>query len=591
MLFEFQEVLVKDVMDSKYITLKEDHTLKEAINLMLENNIQEIFIENRNNKIQGVVTLADISNVYDDLSKDILLKRFIVNNLITISKDNRLLECRDIMMENEIGRLPVMEDDKLIGVIRVEQIRDHFYMNLERISIMLHHIVENIHEALCLIDKNGKVLIWNKNAEKLYDVSQEEIIGENIRDFFPDAINSKVLETKKIMNNICHSPKADYRVIINALPIFINDKFEGVLTTDRDITEVTNLLNELEKANDTLKFLEDEVKKFKSDNFGNIIGKSPKLMEKIKVARQVAKTEVSVLVTGESGTGKEVFARAIHDHSGVKGLFVPVNCSAIPSELFESEFFGYDQGAFTGANRKGKIGFFELANNGTLFLDEIGDLPMFMQAKLLRVLQDNKFTRVGGEKFINTNVRIISATNKNLLDMVKKGTFREDLFYRLNVIEIELPPLRKRRKDIILLVYNFLKELSKKNGKKIPEISPEVLDILKKYSWKGNIRELKNTIEHLLVLSNDDIIHEDMLPKHILEEVEKDIKSDEDIIEDSEEKIKQSFDLNKYLSNLEMKLISKALNKSSGNKAKAAKLLKIPRSTLHYKINQYDIKE
>jgi len=333
-----------------------------------------------------------------------------------------------------------------------------------------------------------------------------------------------------------------------------------------------------------LKFLESEYKRLKSDDFGNVIGRSPKIIEKIKIAKQVAKTHISVLVSGESGTGKEVFAKNIHDYSGVSGLFIPVNCSAIPNELFESEFFGYDEGAFTGASKKGKMGFFELANNGTLFLDEIGELPLFMQAKLLRVLQDNKFSRVGGEKLINTNVRIISATNKSLLDMVNKGSFREDLFYRLNVIEIELPPLRERKNDVVLLIHYFLKELAEKNNKKIPKISSNVLEILKKYNWKGNIRELKNTVEYLLVLSTNDVIYENMLPHHILDEVgdyKKNIK--EDII--------KSLDLNKSIEELEKRLINEALNESQGNKAKASKLLKIPRSTLHYKINNYGIEK
>lgn len=588
MIFGFQEILVKDVMDSKYIVLKENSTFKQALDTMLKNNFEEVFIENANNEIQGIITLSDVCKVYSkNINEDILLTNIMVKNLIFVSKSDTLLKCRDIMIKSKIGRLPVIENDKLIGVIRVEEIRDYFYMNLEKMSFTLNQIVNNIHEALCLIDADGKVLIWNKNAEKLYDIPKEEIINNNIRDFFPDAINTKVLETQEIVTNAYHSPKKDYKVVINALPIFTNGKFEGVLTTDRDITEVTNLISKLEKATDTVKFLQGEVKKLKSDDFGNIVGKSSKLIDKIKVARQVAKSDVSVLVTGESGTGKEVFARAIHDYSGAKGLFVPVNCSAIPNELFESEFFGYDQGAFTGANKKGKLGFFELANNGTLFLDEIADLPMFMQAKLLRVLQDNQFARVGGQKFIDTNARIISATNKNLSDMVKEGTFREDLFYRLNVIEIELPPLRERKTDIVLLIYHFLNELSKKNNKDTPKISKEALEILKQYRWKGNIRELKNTIEYVLVLCDDNIIYEHMLPKHILEQTKDNINSNQVSILQNKQK---SFDLNKSITELEIKLITETLNETKGNKAKAAKLLNIPRSTLHYKINHYNIK-
>ncbi|WP_130805886.1 sigma-54 dependent transcriptional regulator PrdR [Senegalia massiliensis] len=581
MLFDYNEILVKKVMNKDYIVLNIRNTVNEAIKLMLRNNIQDVFIEDLNHNVKGVITLSDVANIYDEINQEILLKKYIRTNMISVDKNKTLYQCRSIMIENSIGRLPVLEKGNLIGVIRQAEIRDYFYMDLERISKTLNHIVESIHEALCLIDTKGKVIIWNKNAAELYDIPQKDIVGKNIKDFFPDSINSKVLESKERITNVYHSPKKNYKVIINALPMYINGKFEGVLTTDRDVTEVTSLSKKLEKANSNLKFLEGEFKKLKNNYFDNIIGRSTKIIEKIKIAKQVSKSDISVLISGESGTGKELFAKNIHDYSERKGSFIPVNCSAIPNELFESEFFGYDEGAFTGANKKGKVGFFELANNGTLFLDEIAELPLYMQAKLLRVLQDNKFTRVGGTELINSKVRIISATNTNLAEMVDEGKFRKDLFYRLNVIEIKLPPLSERENDIVLLTYHFLNELAEKNNRDVPKISPEVLDIFKRYNWNGNIRELRNVVEHTLVLCTDNVINKDTLPSYILKFVK---EKEHNFI-----KTESTFDLNKSISNLEKKIIIEALKNTKGNKAKAAKLLNIPRSTLHYKLDSYEI--
>ena len=284
-------------------------------------------------------------------------------------------------------------------------------------------------------------------------------------------------------------------------------------------------------------------------------------------------------MTGESGTGKEEFARAIHFYSGLSGNFVPVNCSAIPQELFESEFFGYTRGAFTGARKEGKNGFFELANEGTLFLDEIGDLPLSMQGKLLRVLQDKKIKKVGGEKYIPLNVRIISATNRDLSELIEKELFREDLFYRINVIEIKLPTLRERKEDIVLLVDLFLKEFCKDNNKPIPIIASNVMEILVEYEWKGNIRELKNVVEHMAIMCNDNVIELKHLPKYILNSDFGDIYNYNI----------EAFDLNQAMVDFELNIIKKALENSKGNKKAAAELLNIPRTTLHSKLKKYGI--
>lgn len=316
---------------------------------------------------------------------------------------------------------------------------------------ILKSIVDCIYEAVCVIDENGIVIVWNKGAEKLYNIAYKDIIGENIEDIFPDAIVNNVRKTGVSVENKYHSPRENSYILANSMPLYIEKVFKGAVSTDRDFAELSKLYFELENANSKLIFLENEVKKI-SGVFGNIIGKSPNIVKKIDMARQIAPTHASVMITGESGTGKEVFARGIHELSARKGLFVPVNCSAIPSELFESEFFGYCAGAFTGANKKGKMGIFELADEGTIFLDEIGDMPLHMQAKLLRVLQEREIVRLGGEKNIKLDLRVLAATNKCLQEMVRESKFREDLYYRLNVVEINLPSLRERKEDIPIFI-------------------------------------------------------------------------------------------------------------------------------------------
>lgn len=571
--------MVKDVMSRNFISVYEYEKLSLSLEIMLKNNLKELFVLDDNKNLKGIISLTDISKIKSqNLSEDVFVKNFMRKSLITINRNTSLLECRNIMIKNKIGRLPVVENGYIIGVIREEEIRDYFYMKMEEVGEKLNHIINNIHEAVCVVDNEGIVIIWNKNAEKLYGVLSNDILGKKLEKFFPEAVLLIVLNTKKPIDDTYHSPRKDTEVVVSAQPIFIDGEFVGAVSTDRDVTQVKKLSYQLEKATNTLEFLESEVKKFSSDNFENIIGKSEKLIKTIGIARQVAKTNASILILGESGTGKEVFSRAIHDYSGKRGLFVPVNCSAIPSELFESEFFGYESGAFTGASRKGKTGIFELANNGTVFLDEIADLPMHMQAKLLRVLQENEIRRIGGEKTISINVRIISATNKDLKEMVEKEKFREDLYYRLNVVEINLPPLRERKGDIALLIHSFLKEVCEKNNKEMPKIDKKVIDILQSYEWKGNIRELKNTIEHLVVLSSDNIIDEELVPDYIFERVNKRIKTEE-----------YPLDLNEAILKIEVETIKRALNLSNGNKAKAAKILNIPRSTLYYKIDTYKI--
>lgn len=321
--------------------------------------------------------------------------------------------------------------------------------------------------------------------------------------------------------------------------------------------------------------LSEEIDKLRSQQkYSKIIGKSGKLSQMMQIINQVAPTKASVLITGESGTGKELVADAIVALSDRKDKpFIKVHCASLSESLLESELFGHEKGAFTGASSQ-KKGRFELADGGTIFLDEIGEIDMSTQVKILRVLQEREFERVGGEKTIRVDVRLITATNRDLASEVKKGNFREDLFYRLNVVHIEVPPLRERKEDIELLTINFLDEFNKEDGRKIEGISPQARRALLNYDWPGNIRELKNCIESSVVLAKGNIIQLEDLPPQVTQK-------------EGEAKSSITINLPTTMEEAEKKIILSTIEYCAGNKSRASELLDIGRKTLHRKLNEY----
>ena len=321
-------------------------------------------------------------------------------------------------------------------------------------------------------------------------------------------------------------------------------------------------------------YKEKQSNPFEVEEFEGIIGKSKKMKELFNEIEIVSKSESYILIEGESGTGKELVAKAIHKRSRrANNPFVPINCSAIPSELFENELFGHEKGAYTGAGNR-EIGKIELAGEGTLFLDEIGEMPLFMQAKLLRVLQEREFYRVGGTSLIKMRCRVISATNRNLEQMVENKEFREDLFYRINVIHLKIPPLRERKEDIPLLVKRFIEKFSKINNKNIYDIDEEALEILMEYDWPGNVRQLENIIERAVVLCQGEIITSQHLPQRI-----------------KEKPIIQQINLEKNtnLYEIEKNIILKVLQEENFNQTKAAQRLGISRKQLRTKMKNFGL--
>jgi len=331
-----------------------------------------------------------------------------------------------------------------------------------------------------------------------------------------------------------------------------------------------------------IKDLHDELKRERKKNvllsqalekrysFGNILGKNSRMQEIYELISDISNTDSTVLIQGESGTGKELIARAIHFNSHRKTKpFVVANCSAYSQNLLESELFGHEKGSFTGAIRR-KVGRFELANGGTIFLDEIGEVSPPTQILLLRVLQDHRFERVGGEETLEVDVRVVAATNKNLMEEMRKGAFREDLYYRLNVIPIFVPPLRQRKDDVSLLASHFLQKFRHEKGKEVTSISPEVMEIFLAHSWPGNVRELENVIEHAAIITKKDGISPKDLPQYLLEKP----VSNQDLVS---------------LKDHERDLILKTLEETNWNKHQASKKLKITRSTLYGKMKKYEI--
>lgn len=574
---------VKDIMTDGFIKINKNETIKSALNKMIGFYRDEVIIVDDDGKMIGIFTMKDAAEIKNKkISLEDSVMKYAVKNVLTIDCDSSARFARDMMIEKHIGRLPVIENSEIKGIITNNNFRDTFYLKMDELFKLQNDIFDNLHEGVCMCNERGIVKYWNKASERVYGVKVKDILNRYIGGFFPNAMLLQVLKTEKRIDNVFHEPVRGKFVVLSAFPIY-NSKGEliAVVSTDRDMTDAVNLTKQLEDEKKKVEFLESAYKSELSSkyNFSSIIGKNKKIIDAISIAQKVAPTSTSVLITGKSGTGKEVFAKAIHRASKRIGNFVAINCSAIPVNLFESELFGYVEGAFTGAIRKGKIGKFELANKGTLFLDEIGDMPMEMQAKLLRVLQDGVISRLGSEKPIVTDTRIISATNKNLTELIAENKFREDLFYRLAVVQIKLPLLKDRKEDVKDLANLFFRQVSKEEGIEINNIDERIYKNLINYKWDGNIRELKNVIQRMVVLSNNGRITIESIPEYIRSENVKDYNYNDE----------NEYDLEKIIENAERKTIESVMKMVNGNKNQAAKILNIKRSTLYYKLNKFKL--
>ena len=431
-------------------------------------------------------------------------------------------------------------------------------------------VLETAHEGIFALDQRGYVTHCNNRAAALFYMTKRELRGRHISKLMPGSPAIKVLETGKGYTENEEIFKVDERqhhFIVTVKPFSSGDKTEGVVVSFRDIEEAQKLV-----YNFNTRAIKNTV--------DDIIGTSEKIMIAKRQALITARGNSTVLITGESGTGKEMFAKAIH-YASARGdkPFITVNCGAIPENLLESELFGYEKGAFTGASEKGKVGKFELADGGTIFLDEIGDMPLHLQVKILHVLQSMRFERVGGNKNIVADVRVIAATNRDLEKLIEEGKFREDLYYRLSVIPLAIPPLRERRDDIRMLMYHFLKKYNTFMNRRIERFSPEVEELYINHDWPGNVRELENAVEYGTNMAFGNTIDIEEVPVRIL-------KKEEDIV--------KFRDLNKPLAEqvklYEKEIILRKLRQHNGAKDPVARELGLSRATLYRKLSELDIR-
>lgn len=464
------------------------------------------------------------------------------------------------------------------------KIQDNNLLLTDLLVSTMEKIFDPIPIPMILIDKETRIRMINKVFADFLGYPREELIGRKCYDVDKNTRFPYVFKTKKAEIAWKHRFENGHTAIVHRIPV-LDENGEVMygfgMVLFQDVEEFREIIERNRLLETELRHYKSQLKEIHGAKYSweNIVGSSEKMLQAKYMARKAAQTNSNVLLMGESGTGKELFAHAIHNGSGRSySPFVKVNCAAIPSELLESELFGYEEGAFTGAKKGGKIGKFELASGGSIFLDEIGDMPLKMQAKLLRVIQEKEIERIGSNKPIKVDIRIIAATNKDLKKLVEEGSFREDLYYRLNVMTIEIPPLRERHGDIEELAAMLLKKLSNQLGKYVSSISSKAMEHLKSYSWPGNVRELENVLERAINLTDSDTILPVHLPIYI-----------------TQQGIKRNIDspirpLNDLIEDVEKQAIISCLEYTEGNKLKAAKLLNISRSSLYDKMERYGIK-
>ena len=490
---------------------------------------------------KGIIKVWNLSaaRLLDMKAEDVIGKNILdvlpTSDLMDIIKTGKVETLKKVKLNDRFfisNRSPIEKDGKIIGAVAVLQ----DISEIDKMSKELHYvkelneeldaIVESSFDGLFITDGKGIILRYNKAFEQLTGINAHEYLGLSVDDIRKDGIISEpvtchVLEQKKSIT-IMQKSKTGKLTLTTGNPVIdVNGEIIRVVCNVRDITELNLLKHKLEKAQGLSQHYENQLRtlKLQYDNSEKLVITSDKMRNLFDMVVRLASVDSTILITGESGTGKELIAETIHNNSSRNDKpFIKVNCGAIPENLLESELFGYDGGAFTGAKKEGKPGYIELASGGTLFLDEIGEVPLNLQVKLLRFLQGKEIIRVGGKNYINVDVRIVTATNRVLLEMVQKKQFREDLYYRLNVVPVQIPPLRDRKEDIPALVAHFI-QLFNRKYKKNKRISSGVVDILMQYDWPGNIRELENLIERMVVITIEDIITSEDLPSHLRDTV------------------------------------------------------------------------
>ncbi|KAF0824705.1 sigma 54-interacting transcriptional regulator [Cytobacillus firmus] len=552
--------------------------------MIVINNLNEIIVFNRSaERMTGIKRKDALGKKINEIITDSMLPRVMATRRIEANQEMTLANGLKIITT----RIPMLgENNELMGAFAVfKDITEVVSLaeeitNLKDIQTMLQAIIQSSEEAISVVDENGEGILINPAYSRLTGLEEEKVIGKPATADISEgeSVHMKVLQTRRAMRGVAMrvGPKRK-DVIVNVAPVIVDGKLKGSVGVIHDVSEIQNLNRELNRARQIIRTLEAKY------SFEDIIGTSEEMTIAIEQARLGAKTPATVLLRGESGTGKELFAHAIHNASDRKyNKFIRVNCAALSESLLESELFGYEEGAFSGAKRGGKRGLFEEADKGSIFLDEIGELTANTQAKLLRVLQEHEITRVGGTKPISIDVRVIAATNVNLEKGIADGTFREDLYYRLNRMPIHIPSLRRRKEDIPLLCSRLIQKINQEYGRNVEGVTEQAANKLMAYNWPGNVRELDNILGRAIIFMN---YNETKIEERHIPDLGANNPSPS--IEISDEA--QNKSLTQMVEQYEAKVIRQTLQKLDGNKTKTAKMLGLSVRNLYYKLEKYEI--
>lgn len=516
-----------------------------------------------------------------EILKDFDLYKVVQDGIPRTNQQQRIKDC--IVVANHS---PIYKDGQLVGAISVFQDITELKSTLlqlnekEKEVNFFKEIFELVYDGIIIVDEEAKVTMINQSYCDFLGIELEQSIGKPVTEVIENTRLHVVLKTGQAEIGSVMKVK-NREIVVMRLPIRKNGKIVGAIgkVMFSDVHELKTLAKSLNFVESKLDYFKNELKRVQGSkySFEHIIGVNEKMKEAKALALKVAPCRSTVLIRGESGTGKELFAHAIHEASlRSEGPFIRINCSAIPAELMEAELFGYEDGAFTGAKKGGKPGKFELAHGGTMFLDEIGEMPLTMQVKLLRVLQEKEVERVGGMLIKQVDIRIIAATHRSLEEMVQKGEFRLDLYYRLNVFHITIPPLRERGMDILTTAQFILGRFNDEMGRSVRGFHQDVESFIMRYHWTGNVRELQNVIERAILLADSTEIRMEHLPPYLTDALAEHIELSPNLLE-------------KELEKTEMRVIKHALKECGGNRIKASKLLGIHRASLYRKLEKYKL--
>ncbi|MCL4515018.1 MAG: sigma 54-interacting transcriptional regulator [Firmicutes bacterium] len=524
-------MLIREIMSKQFAYLQPEDTLREAVRIFHTTRLEGAPVVDDQMRVIGIFTKSRLfACLLDGRSLDESVAAYMATDVVTVPGWESFSKLQKEVRQIRVGQAVVTtEEGRAVGMLTKQNVisglltqTDFLSTELDSVKKLYHTletVMELAYDGIVVVDENGLITMANRSLAEFLGVAVEELINRPVDKVMEHSHLETVAKTG--VAEICDAITVHGRpAIISRLPIIKEGHVVGAVGKI-----VFQGLQELKEQARRLSALERQVAYYKEElhrtngaryTFDSIVSSGAAMANLKKVAQQVARGNSSILIQGESGTGKELLAHAIHNAGPRRsGPFIKANCAAIPENLLESEFFGYADGAFTGAKKGGKPGKFELADGGTLFLDEVGDMSPALQAKLLRVLQDREFERVGGTQTIRTDVRIIAASNQDLLRMVAEGRFREDLYYRLNVISLYIPPLRERKEDILSLVHFFIQKYNKVFKTAVKGIEPDALQMLQAHDWPGNIRELENVIERAMNLDVREMIRAEHLPGEI----------------------------------------------------------------------------